>query len=188
MSGAPATSIVAITDTVPVAEQVASAAPVIVDEAGRVEGSGPEGSLEAPGGETPDRGSRVAVRGGRGGGVQPAVAARTSRATPRQAVDELRGAVPARLASTTPVPSADPAYDRDIATLRKIVGERRAQLDPATVAVLEQSVAVIDSAIAQSRAALARDPASRFLATQLDHSLGKKIELLRTAAMLPART
>ena len=56
------------------------------------------------------------------------------------------------------------------------------------MAVLEQSIAAIDSAIAQSRAALAKDPASGFLASQLNHSLEKKVELLRTAALLPART
>ena len=72
--------------------------------------------------------------------------------------------------------------------LRRIVKTRRSQLDPKTVAVLEQSIAVIDSAIAQSRSALSKDPASGFLATQLNHSLEKKVELLRTAALLPART
>ena len=81
-----------------------------------------------------------------------------------------------------------PVYDQEIGKLRAIVKERRAQLDPGTVAVLEQSIAVIDSAIAQSRAALAKDPASGFLATQLNHSLEKKVELLRTAALLPSRT
>jgi len=81
-----------------------------------------------------------------------------------------------------------PVYDREISKLRTIMTSRRSQLDPKTVAVLEQSIAVIDSAIAQSRAALARDPASGFLAGQLNHSLEKKVELLRTAAMLPART
>jgi len=82
----------------------------------------------------------------------------------------------------------EPVYDREIEKLRHIMKTRRAQLDPKTITVLEQSIAVIDSAIAQSRAALAKDPASGFLATQLNHSLEKKVELLRTAAMLPART
>ncbi len=82
----------------------------------------------------------------------------------------------------------EPVYDREIVKLRAIMRDRRSQLDPRTVAVLEQSIAVIDSAIAQSRAALAQDPASGFLATQLNHSLEKKVELLRTAALLPART
>ena len=84
--------------------------------------------------------------------------------------------------------TTEPVYDREIEKLRKIVKTRRTLLDPKTITVLEQSIAVIDSAIAQSRAALAKDPASGFLATQLNHSLEKKVELLRTAAMLPART
>jgi hypothetical protein len=95
----------------------------------------------------------------------------------------------AQLVSAVPVMQAtQPVYDREIGELRRIVDTRRAQLDPKTIAVLEQSIAVIDSAIAQSRAALAKDPASGFLATQLNHSLEKKVELLRTAALLPART
>ena len=94
----------------------------------------------------------------------------------------------ARLASARRVTdAADPVFASEITKLRRIVRERRAQLDPKTVAVLEQSIAVMDSAIAQSRAALAHDPASGFLATQLNHSLEKKVELLRTAALLPTR-
>ena len=93
-----------------------------------------------------------------------------------------------RLVSTDPLRDAEPVYDKEIAKLRTLMRERRDLLDPATVTVLEQSIAVIDSAIAQSRAALAKDPASGILATQLNHSLEKKVELLRTAALLPSRT
>lgn len=95
----------------------------------------------------------------------------------------------ARLASTSPLMrETEPIYAREILALRRMLQTRRAQLDPSTIAVLEQSMAVIDSAITQSRAALAKDPASGFLATQLNQSLEKKVELLRTAATLPART
>jgi hypothetical protein len=95
----------------------------------------------------------------------------------------------ARLVSASTVMNqTEPMYDREISELRTIVKSRRSTLDPRTIAVLEQSIAVIDSAIAQSRSALAKDPASGFLANQLNHSLEKKVELLRTAAMLPART
>jgi anti-sigma factor RsiW len=86
------------------------------------------------------------------------------------------------------ISETEPVYDREIAKLRRIVKTRGTQLDPKTITVLEQSIAVIDSAIAQSRAALKKDPASGFLAKELNHSLEKKVELLRTAAMLPART
>lgn len=93
-----------------------------------------------------------------------------------------------RRATATVRTEAEPVYDREIMRLRAIVRERRAALDPATVAVLERSIAVIDSAIAESRAALARDAGSGFLANQLNRSLEKKVELLRLTAQLPART
>jgi hypothetical protein len=97
---------------------------------------------------------------------------------------------PARLAGSGEIVmrSTEPMYDREIEKLRQIVKTRHTQLDPKTITVLEQSIAVIDSAIAQSRAALKADPASGFLAKELNQSLEKKVELLRTAAMLPART
>jgi hypothetical protein len=79
-------------------------------------------------------------------------------------------------------------YDAEIASLRGILNERSEQLDPRTVAVLQSSIATIDSAISQARAALERDPRSRFLSTQLDKALEKKLGLLRTAALLPARS
>ncbi|HET7456435.1 MAG TPA: zf-HC2 domain-containing protein [Gemmatimonadaceae bacterium] len=87
-------------------------------------------------------------------------------------------------------PTAAPksSYDVQIDALRRIVRERRSQLDPATLAVLEKNIAIIDQAIAQSRAALAHDPRSRFLDEQLNDALDKKLDLLRTAALLPART
>ena len=80
------------------------------------------------------------------------------------------------------------AYDREILQLRGLLDERREELDPATVAILESSLKVIDEAIAQSRAALARDPASAFLVDRLNRSLDKKLDVLRIAATLPART
>jgi hypothetical protein len=81
--------------------------------------------------------------------------------------------------------SAD--YDREIARLRKLLDERRGQMDPATVTVIEKSLRVIDVAIAESRRAIAQDPASRFLIEQLNQSLETKVELLRIAAALPNR-
>lgn len=109
----------------------------------------------------------------------------------------VKAAVPAvrdvpRTASATPVQlvartAAEATFDREITRLRGVLQERRAQLDPETVRVIEESLRVIDNAIEQSRAALARDPASAFLRTRLDSSLEKKVDLLRTASLLPAR-
>lgn len=79
-------------------------------------------------------------------------------------------------------------YDNQITSLHKILEQRRAQLDPKTVAVIEHNLGVIDTAIAQSKAALAKDPANAFLVDQLDRNLNTKLELLQTVALLPSRT
>jgi anti-sigma factor RsiW len=79
-------------------------------------------------------------------------------------------------------------YGKEIAMLQTIVGQRKTVLDSSTVAIIERNLRIIDAAIDQSRAALARDPASALLSQQLTHALDKKVELLRTAAMLPAST
>ena len=79
-------------------------------------------------------------------------------------------------------------YDSEITRLHAVIQQRRGELDPKTVAAIERSLAVIDTAIAQARSALARDPASRFLNGRLTDALDKKVELLRTTAMLPARS
>jgi hypothetical protein len=79
-------------------------------------------------------------------------------------------------------------YGREIDVLEGILTQRRSQLDSSTVAIIERNLQIIDAAIASSRAALTRDPASRLLSDQLTHALDKKVELLRTAALLPAST
>jgi anti-sigma factor RsiW len=87
--------------------------------------------------------------------------------------------------STRATSSSD---SREIDRLRTVFLRNRSQLDPRTAAIIEANLKVIDDAIAQSKAALAQDPASRFLNNQLNNALDKKLELLRTAAQLPSRT
>ena len=101
-----------------------------------------------------------------------------------------RQGIPARLVSQSAADRAhsDLVYGREIEMLQKIVSQRRTQLDSSTVAIIERNLQIIDVAIEQSRAALARDPASHMLDQQLTHALDKKVELLRTAAMLPVST
>ncbi len=67
-------------------------------------------------------------------------------------------------------------------------GERRPQLDSATVAVVEHNLAVIDEASAQCTQALSHDPGSRYLLESLRGELDTKVQLLRTAAALPSRS
>ena len=84
--------------------------------------------------------------------------------------------------------SAEQVYSAEIARLHTIVQRRRTQLDPVTISVIERNLKVIDDAIAQCRLALAKDPGSRFLMESLNNALENKVELLRTATMLPARS
>ncbi len=93
-------------------------------------------------------------------------------------------AVSAQLAVATL--SAD--YDFEIGRLRKLVDGRRNQLDPATVAIIEKNLRIIDIAITESKKAVAGDPSSRFLIESLNQSLESKVQLLRIAAALPSRT
>lgn len=79
-------------------------------------------------------------------------------------------------------------YDREIARLRTLIEQRRNQLDPVTVGIIEKNLQVIDTAIDDSKKAIVRDPASRFLIESLNQSLRSKVELMRTAALLPSRT
>lgn len=104
-------------------------------------------------------------------------------------------AMPTSPDSPTATPAAAPVreratvtYGREIARLEAIVRQRESALDPATLAIIENSMRIIDSAIVEARAALARDPASRFLTNQVDKTLQKKMELLRSVTLIAART
>ena len=117
--------------------------------------------------------------------------AATRSASPTPPAAAPGGAARASLASRNLDASnshSEVVYGKEIEMLQRIVSERKAQLDPATVAIIERNLTIIDAAIEQSRAALAKDPASMLLSQQLTHSLDKKVELLRTAALLPAST
>jgi putative zinc finger protein len=87
------------------------------------------------------------------------------------------------------VPTASEiAFAGEINQLQTVLDQRRSQLDPETVKVVEDNLKLIDTAASRARAALAKDPASAFLMRQLDGVLQKKVELLRTVALLPAST
>lgn len=110
-------------------------------------------------------------------------------ASPGMATPVIASAVPPRAAVVQHAAATLAAdYDREIATLRRLVQQRRVQLDSATLAVIERNLAVIDSAIADSRRAIAADPSSPYLIELLNHALQTKVELMRTAALLPSRT
>lgn len=97
----------------------------------------------------------------------------------------------ARRASVTAVANddadlldVDVTYEREISALRHIVDERFAELDSGTVTVLRRNLEIIDQAIADSRSALARDPRSAVVSSQLDRALQAKLSLMRRVALL----
>lgn len=124
--------------------------------------------------------------------VAAPAASHSSAAPARSAVTPVRTTPSASLASSSPSPRAatasEIAFAGEIIQLQSVVAQRRSQLDPQTVKVVEDNLKVIDTAVQRARSALAKDPASGFLTRQLDGVLQKKVELLRTAALLPSST
>jgi anti-sigma factor RsiW len=131
-------------------------------------------------------------------GSQTANVATTTTAPSR---DSQRTPAPASVQQAAPAPvvavnvsrnkkdvSVTRVYDREIALLDSLVHTRRESLDPKTVRIIEQNLKIIDRAIAESRAALAKDPKSPLLTNRLDNVLGSKVELLRTVAFLPTQS
>lgn len=78
-------------------------------------------------------------------------------------------------------------YDREIIRLRAIVDSGRHKLDPATVALLDRNLRIIDVAIEQCNEALARDSSSTFLLESLNNAYQTKVKLLRIAAAAASR-
>jgi anti-sigma factor RsiW len=70
---------------------------------------------------------------------------------------------------------------------RELAG-RKHTLTPETVAAVERSLATIETAIAEAREALARDPGSETLARLLVAGHDQKVELLRHATRLTTRS
>ena len=95
---------------------------------------------------------------------------------------KVEGGLPARLAS------AEQGYLRSAEALRRTLDERRDSLAPSTVATVERSLRIADSAIAEARAALERDPSNAVLAALFTSNYERKIDVLRRATELAPRT
>ena len=67
-----------------------------------------------------------------------------------------------------------------------VLGEKQGlpPLSTMEVAVLRSNLAIIDKAIADSRAALEKDPGSRALSSSLDRALESKLALMRRVSLL----
>jgi hypothetical protein len=76
---------------------------------------------------------------------------------------------------------ADPHYDEAIADLERTLESGRTNLDPETMRVVEENLAVIDGAIDECRRALQTEPADVYLITHLADARQRKLALLRSA-------
>lgn len=76
------------------------------------------------------------------------------------------------------------SYGSEIAAMTELLETQRPVLDSATVSVLERNLAIIDAAIAESREALERDPASAHLTEQLNTAYDLKLDVMRRAVLL----
>jgi anti-sigma factor RsiW len=99
---------------------------------------------------------------------------------------ETSGTTQAHLAAQTEslAASSDAAYGAladEVQVLHERLDAESGRLDPETVRVLTKNLRLIDDAIAQSRAALASDPASADETGRFVASLSGKLELLRQA-------
>jgi anti-sigma factor RsiW len=78
----------------------------------------------------------------------------------------------------------DTEYDAAVTDLQRALQSGRGQLDPATVKIVEQNLAIIDQAVDDARRALAQDPANADLSGYLQETKRRKLDLLRHAAAL----
>jgi len=71
--------------------------------------------------------------------------------------------------------------------LLAVLEARRGSLSPKTFEVVEQNLRIIDGAVAEMQAAMARDPGNRELPALLLAVYKQEIDLLQSVAQLPAR-
>ena len=100
----------------------------------------------------------------------------SSRGTPAAAPVATAGAPGFSTASMTSA-----TYDTAVAALEETLAANRERLDTATVRIVENSLRIIDQAIAEARAAIQRDSANAYLNGQIAANMRKKLTVLRMA-------
>jgi len=82
---------------------------------------------------------------------------------------------------------AEGEYNRAIGQLAQSVDQQRSRLNPETIRTVDRSLAVVDSAIAEAKAALLADPNNGTLVDLLSASYQRKLDLLRRTSELSTR-
>jgi hypothetical protein len=115
----------------------------------------------------------VTPRQGAGPVAEPAADPRRS-----PAAGSRTAAAPTAFAAFRP---AERSYQSAIADLQGVLESKRGQMAPETAETLERNLRIIDAAIAESRAALEKDPNSRELIDMLSDTYDAKVKVLRQA-------
>jgi hypothetical protein len=115
---------------------------------------------------------------------------RRAHDAPAQATADAGAPAPSRAPVVLPasLASEESGFTRSVDVLQRTLDGRRDSLAPSTIATVERSLRVADSAIAEARDALARDPSNRALAKLFASNYERKIDLLRRATELAPRT
>ena len=82
------------------------------------------------------------------------------------------------------VRTLEEAYGPSITELQDALALGRDQLEPETLAVIEENLGIIEAALARARAAIDADPSAPAVTRSLDSLYRAKIQLLRTVAGL----
>jgi hypothetical protein len=106
-----------------------------------------------------------------------------ARTTPMASASSVEAAAPHLDAA---VFAGEPDYQRAELALATELASRRPAMAPGEAAVLDQSLLVVDDAIASTRQALVRDPDDADLRAELDRVWRDKLDLLEQATELPS--
>jgi hypothetical protein len=132
--------------------------------------------------------TRPADRGKVAPSGRPPVASDSSATTSQSGVPSASLAVATTRPAQVARPPEEAVYDKEINMLQTMTRRRKSELEPSTAAVIEKNLRIIDSNIAQIRAALQKDPGNSLLDDQVSRALDMKVELLRRVAMLRSNT
>jgi predicted anti-sigma-YlaC factor YlaD len=119
-------------------------------------------------------------------GVVTAVLVRNERAT-RVAGSVQHPATSAVMPASLGLAQAQATYAAARGQLLAALEARKGTLSPQTLAVVERNVRIIDRAVAEMQAALARDPANREIPELLVAAYQQEIDLLQRVTSLPGR-
>lgn len=75
-------------------------------------------------------------------------------------------------------------FDQAVADLVQVLDKEREFLNPETVRIVEENLAIIDRAITRARQALTDDPESEYLRRHLERTMRQKLTLLQEITMI----